>query len=324
MRRVLIGAVEVYLTLCVLGAIGLTELTLHPPRRPMRWREQVVGEWQRGYGATLQDVTLKAQDGAELRAWYAVPRNDNGNAVILLHGVGDSREGMTGYASLFLQHGYRVLLPDSRAHGQSGGATATYGLLESDDIHGWVSRLYDGRAHCVYALGESMGAALALEALAKEPRLCAVVAESPYSTFRQVAYDREGLYVRLGPWFGRSVGRLPVEIGLLYARLRHGLDFTRASPESAAAHSAVPVLLIHGEQDINILPWHSVELAHADAHAQLWLVPHAEHTGAWSTAPQEFERRVLGFFAEHGPSDKSEPQRAQRKQARLTLAPAAS
>jgi pimeloyl-ACP methyl ester carboxylesterase len=87
---------------------------------------------------------------------------------------------------------------------------------------------------------------------------------------------------------------------LLYARLRYGPDFTRANPEDAAVHSSVPVLLIHGENDVNILPWHSVELARADSHAQLWLVPRAVHTGAWNTAPQEFETRVLGFFAEHG------------------------
>jgi hypothetical protein len=62
----------------------------------------------------------------------------------------------------------------------------------------------------------------------------------------------------------------------------------------------VPVLLIHGEEDINILPWHARALAQADpVHAQLWLVPGAGHCGAVGGAPEKFWSRVLNFFARH-------------------------
>ena len=145
------------------------------------------------FGARLEDVNLVADDGATLRAWYARPSIFNGNSVLLLHGVGDNREGMSGYAEFFLAHGYAVLLPDSRAHGESGGSIATYGLLESYDIRHWAEWLKSqSRADCVYGFGESMGAALVLEALRSEPNFCAVVAESPFSTFREVAFDRVG------------------------------------------------------------------------------------------------------------------------------------
>src|SRR5947208_14963267 len=64
--------------------------------------------------------------------------------------------------------------------------------------------------------------------------------------------------------------------------------------------STIPVLLIHGEADINILPRHSRILARANpAHIQLWLVPGARHGGAASVAPQEFWFRVLNFLAQH-------------------------
>lgn len=61
--------------------------------------------------------------------------------VILLHGLSDNRLGMIGYAELLLAHGFAVLMPDARAHGASGGDLATYGLLESDDIHEWFDWL---------------------------------------------------------------------------------------------------------------------------------------------------------------------------------------
>jgi len=206
---------------------------------------------------------------------------------------------------MFLREGYRILIPDSRAHGESGGAMATYGLLESDDIHRWVSWLYGSGASCVDGFGESMGAALVLESLRSEPGFCAVVADSPFANFRSVAYDREGYFVGAGRFgmeriVGRTVGLLPAEIAILYARWRYGVDLGRANPVDAVKSSAVPVLLIHGEEDINILPWHSRALAQADpVHAQLWLVPGARHSGAVAVAPHEFWSRVLTFFALH-------------------------
>ena len=71
--------------------------------------------------STLQDVSLIASDGSHLQAWFARPASVNGDAVILFHGVGDNREGMMGFAELFLANGFAVLVPDSRAQGESGG-----------------------------------------------------------------------------------------------------------------------------------------------------------------------------------------------------------
>jgi alpha-beta hydrolase superfamily lysophospholipase len=50
------------------------------------------------------------------------PAKVNGSAVILLHGMADYRQGVMGFAYIFLMHGYAVLLPGSRAHAESGGS----------------------------------------------------------------------------------------------------------------------------------------------------------------------------------------------------------
>jgi hypothetical protein len=287
----------------VIGIV-MAEMTLHPMRLPLRDKGRIAATYQT-YGADLQPVVIHAVDGAALHAWYSVPKHENGQAVILLHGIGDNRGGVAGYGQAFLRQGYRILLPDSRAHGESGGAVATYGLLEDDDIHRWVSWLYGKGASCVDGFGESMGAALVLESLRSEPRFCAVVADSAFSNFRSVAYDREGYFVGAGHFgmeriVGTTVGLLPAEIGLLYAHQRYGVDLLRANPVDAVRSSAIPVLLIHGEEDINILPRHSLLLAQADPdHAELWLVPGAGHCGAVAVATDEFWSRVLSFFAEH-------------------------
>jgi fermentation-respiration switch protein FrsA (DUF1100 family) len=300
LRRIGIRLCGAFLVFSVIAGIVLAELTLRPPRWQLERPHQISEYWRNQYGSNLLDVGITAKDGAVLRAWYESPARWNGSSVILLHGVGDNREGVAGYAEMFLRAHYAVLMPDSRAHGESGGNIATYGLLETDDVHRWVNWLVANGGHgCIYGFGESMGAAIILQSLGVEHRFCGVVAESSYSTFRRVAYDRVGLYIGLGSWFGRTFGLLPVEVGIVYARLRYGVRLTNANPLDAVAQSAVPILLIHGAADVNILPWHSQRLARADSHSSLWIVPHAVHTGASAAMPQEFERRVLGFIASH-------------------------
>jgi uncharacterized protein len=302
--RIAVRVAALYLLVSLTVAIFMAELTLHPMRLPMPDQARVETMFA-PYGAKLIPVKIRAADGVELRGWYSVPEQQNGQAVILLHGIGDNRGGVAGYGETFLREGYRILLPDSRAHGESGGNVATYGLLESDDIHRWVSWLYQEGANCVDGFGESMGAALILESLHSEPRFCAVVADSAFSNFRSVAYDREGYFVGAGRWgmeriVGRTIGLLPAQLALLYARWRYGVDLRRANPVDAVRSSAVPLLLIHGDEDINILPWHSRALAEADpAYAKLWMVPGAGHCGAVGVAPGEFWSRVLSFFKQN-------------------------
>ncbi len=242
-----------------------------------------------------------APDGAVLQAWFMRPPQPNGDAVILLHGVSDNRMGMYGYGRWLLQNHYTVLIPDARAQGNSGGALATYGLMESDDIHRWADWIETAtHPRCMFGLGESMGAAQLLQSLPKEPRFCAVVAESPFAAFREVAYARFGRPFHTGPWIGRTFFRPTVDVGFLYVRLRYGLNMEDASPEKAVASSKIPVLLIHGLLDHNIPPYHSDLIQAKNPSAVVvWKVPDAVHTRAHKVAPEEFERRVLEWFAKH-------------------------
>ena len=251
---------------------------------------------------------MQTRDGFTLRAWFLQPVQPNGDSVLLLHGLGDNRAGMRGFADLFLRHGYSVLLPDARAQGASGGTLATFGLLESQDILLWNNWLHtEKKSNCVFGLGESMGAAQLLQSLSVQPDFCAVVAESSYSSFREIAYDRMGQPFHMGPWIGRTLFRPLVESAFLYVRFKYGLNMTAISPEEAVARSTVPVLLIHGGSDTNVPLRHSEQIfansqtvAGNSTRVVLWVVPGAEHTGSFGQEPEEFERRVTEWFAGHG------------------------
>ena len=282
---------------CIVGGILLAELQLHPPRRPIKHRAEVAQAVREFHHATVEDVSITAQDGSILKAWYVRPENDNGSAVILMHGVSDNREGMAGYGRLFLKEGYRVLLPDARAHGESGGQIATYGVKESDDIHRWIDWLEQSPTKCVYGFGESMGAALLLQSLREETRFCAVIAESPFARFQTVAYERAASYLRMPAWFGRTILRPVVDFALFYTRQKYGIDFRTANPADAVAKTQTPMLLIGDTKDIDILPHHAEDLAKLNPQkSQLWMVEGAQHTGAWSANHALFEQRVTDFY----------------------------
>lgn len=292
----------VYLAGSILGGIGLGWIAMHPYSRPLTSREegnaQAAAEKD---NVEFRDIELATPDGAILRAWFMRPPELNGDAVILLHGVSDNRIGTYGYGKWLVQNHYMVLLPDARHHGNSGGELATYGLEEAEDIHRWVDWVEAAEhPHCMFGLGESMGAAQLLQSLAKEPRFCAVVAESPFASFREVAYARFGRPFHLGPWIGRTFFRPAVDVGFLFVWLHYGLNMEDASPEPAVARTRIPVLLIHGLEDENIPPYHSDLIRTQNpSSVVVWKVPGAAHTGAHEAAPQEFDRKVLGWFAEH-------------------------
>jgi uncharacterized protein len=304
--RILIGLLT-YCVLCGFAGIVVTEMALHPARRPLSAEEiEAARQIAVGFHANLEDVAITAQDGIVLRAWSIRPQSGNNDAVILLHGLSDNRFGMIGYAQILLRHGYTVLMPDARAHGASGGDLATYGLLERDDIHRWSGWLAANQhPPCIYGLGESMGAAQLLQALATDSHFCAVVAESSFANFREIAYDRVGQFFGTGPWLGRTLLRPVVVAAFAYARWRYGFDMTQVSPEQAVAKSDVPVLLIHGKIDRNIPLRHSLLIRQRNPRVILWEVPNADHCGAISIAPAEFERKLLAWFADAGPSRRS-------------------
>jgi dipeptidyl aminopeptidase/acylaminoacyl peptidase len=295
MRRALIFAIATgfgLMLVTVIVAEGALRIRDRPPAKP-----GFANTIARQTGAAWQSVQVAAADDARLDGWLFTPRAANGSGVILMHGVGDTRMGMTGHAPFLLDAGYTVLLPDSRGHGSSGGDMITYGVREAADIHLWAGTLLAQPGITrLYGLGQSMGAAILLESLPREPRFRALVADCPFATFEEIAFDR----LAQQGFAGRALSWPVVPLGFLYTRARYGVNLWSASPAEAVRNTRTPVLLIHGAEDDNIPPRHSREL-HAvnPAATELWEVPHAGHVASLITAPEVYRRRVTEWFRNH-------------------------
>ena len=290
-----------YLVAAIIVGIFLAEAAMHGTRATIaRQYDDMIRARVALHHARMSDVAITAADGVPLRAWYIEPEHPNGRAVALFHGVTDTRRGVAGFGELFLNDGYSILLPDARAHGESGGAIATYGVLEAKDIALWAAWLKQRSDGCIYGFGESMGAGLVLQSLREHASFCAVIAESPFSDFRHAAYDRIAGRSGVPRALTRALAALPVEVGFLYARWRYRIDFSLASAKEAVAHSTTPILLIHGLADRNLFPDNTERIQQARANdLDTWFVPGAAHCGAWSTVGDVFNRRVLTFFQNH-------------------------
>ena len=300
MRRALLFQLKVLLGAPVIAAIVgwiVAPGFLHPIRRaiPPDLRRQTDVTLSL-IGVHREDFDVLAPDGALLRGWKVRAGKPNGDWVLAFHGVADNRLGVVEHARILLMAGYGVVMMDARAHGLSEGAMATYGWLERHDTSAIIDALESSEhPRHLFALGESMGAGIALQSAAMEPRIEAVVAEAAFASLREASYDYAGL--RRSPLLGKTLFAPGTWTMIYHAERLAGLPAAEVSPEKAVAARAFPVLLICDAEDVALPCRHTQRIFNAaKGPKQIWIVPGAYHTAALGYQPDEFRRRVLGFY----------------------------
>lgn len=296
---VVIGLLALFAIPMPAGAGGiLGPIVLHPVRRSIGAAQlaQADESFSRD-SAIREDFRVTALDGVVLRGWKVRPAHPNGDWVLLFHGRSQNRLAMMNYGHFLLASGYSVVMMDARAHGESGGTMATYGYLERYDSRAILDALTaNEHVSHAFALGESMGAAVALQSAAMDARIQGVVAEGAFRNLHEVMFDYAGL--RLSAFLGKTLFRPAAIMAVHEAEQQGGFRFDEVSPEESVAVRRFPVLLISGLSDHNIPKRHSeaIFLA-ASGPKELWLVPGARHQKALQTAPIEFQQRVLKLFS---------------------------
>lgn len=285
------------------GAIGsgLGPWILRPMRKPLT--PALIAKADAIFtrdGVRREEFDVRAPDGVMLRGWKVRAQTPNGNWVLLFHGIVDNRAEMASFADFLLRDGYGVVMMDAREQGASDGTLATFGWKERWDTKAVIDALYASEEpRNVFELGESMGAAIALQSAAVDPRIQAVVAEASFSSLRNVSYDYAGLDV--SPLLGETLFWPAAYFALRSAEKQGGFRVDDVSPERAVAERPFAVLFICGTRDRTIPCRHSEEIYRAASGLkQLWVVPGAGHTMAFGTEPAEFRSRVLAFFASNG------------------------
>jgi len=234
-------------------------------------------------------VAFRTADGVRLSAWLIPARN--GAAVVLLPGAGCTRTAVMPQAAVLARHGYGALLVDTRGHGRSAGHAMDFGWWGDQDPAAavWFLARQPGiQAGQIAVLGESMGAEQALAAMGSDPRIRAVVAEG--ATGQQLAdhgwpHDITGIIDRGMEWVQYTT-----------AGLLSGAPRPMSIRDAIRAAAPRPVLIIAGgvvASEPVAARWFQ---AASPATVQVWVVPHAGHTQALTTAARAWEAHVIGFL----------------------------
>jgi uncharacterized protein len=206
--------------------------------------------------------------GVQLGGWRCDARAPRRASLVFLHGISDNRVSGVGVIERFTPGGFDVVMFDSRAHGESEGDACTYGYFEKQDLRHVIDSLSPGP---VVLMGMSLGAAVALQEAAEDPRIAAVVGVETFSDLRTVATERAPFFFTAGVVAGA--------LALAEQQARFSVD--AVSPLLAAAHVNAPVLLIHGDADAETRADHSRRVfAVLRGQRRLILVPGAGHNGS--------------------------------------------
>jgi abhydrolase domain-containing protein 17 len=225
-----------------------------------------------GYVAGPDFPFLTLPDGTRIATAY-LPAPRAPVVILYHHGNGEDLGHARGRLMQLRQRGYSVFAYDYPGYGRSEGRPSERSLLAAAEaayhhlveVEGWDPEN-------IVHYGHSLGGGPALALAARHPSRAVIVEGTFTSVFRVLTH------VRLLPWD-------------LFDNLQ------------AARQLPVPLLVLHGQSDLTVPPWHGTALAAAAPRGRLFPVPEAHHVNLWETAGASLWDEIASFIADSQDAD---------------------
>lgn len=238
-----------------------------------------------------RDVFVKSRDNLTLHGYYL--DNHSEMTAIIVHGYGSNgfKKGPT--AKQFYEHGYNILCPDLRAHGQSEGGKIGMGWKDHFDLLEWIGLVNIFKPEGQIVLyGVSMGGATVLNATGEQlpTNVIACISDCAFTTPWDIyQYQLSAKY------------HLPARPMLDLVQIYSGLDENsniRHGAIDMVRKSQTPTLFIHGSKDHFVPPSmvHALHEAAACKKAKL-IIKNAGHAQSHLVDPELYYRTVFNFIA---------------------------
>ncbi|HWP97625.1 MAG TPA: alpha/beta fold hydrolase [Syntrophomonadaceae bacterium] len=247
-------------------------------------------------GLAFENVVFPSRlDGLHMKGWL-IPAAGSDKTVIFAHGYRKNRLNsnipILAIAQYLNGKGYNILMFDFRNSGESEGNLTSVGQYEVRDLLGAVDfiKARPQISQEVILYGFSMGAATAILAGAREPVVNAIIADSPFADLS--SYLNNNLSV----WSGLPSFPFNRAFFLVVPPLT-GLKPDTVSPINEINQlNGRPLLLIHGEEDIDVPIENSEMLKKAYPQAQFLRVQGGTHVQNYAAQPQLYLSTVMAFL----------------------------
>jgi alpha-beta hydrolase superfamily lysophospholipase len=231
-----------------------------------------------------EPIRLRSADGTPLSAlWFPHPQPRG--AVLLVHGIGAEKVQFLPATRPLYERGLSVLTVDLRNHGQSGGATCTFGIRESEDVAAaWAFLLERSDPHPGPRLlfGISMGGGAAQIAAPRLEGIDGLILDSTFARIDHVA-------TRVMPVPGA------LALGRFFAPLLTGMQVLDAAPIEASRRNpgTYPVMVIHAVGD-PLVPYEEGQAVAAayGLRAELVTLPGSYHPNGHVFAPELYREAL--------------------------------
>jgi uncharacterized protein len=248
-------------------------------------------------GLTWLPFDIIVDDSIKLRGWFIQSESSPTlGTVFLLHGIASCKATMLPMAAELARRGFNCVLYDSRANGESGGLNCTFGYYEKKDLSAYIdstsARIPGSKPYGVF--GNSLGAAVAIQAMAEDPRLACGVIESPFASLRDVIHD---YFARM---FFLRFDAIPDRALTFTEKIAH-FPVDSVQPAIAALRVTQPILVIHGLKDAHISSEYGKRVFdNLASPTKVWLpVAEGDHYNLAKIGGAPYKLRIVQFFKNH-------------------------
>ena len=289
MKIVIYSTISI-LSIIVLAALGIHYIAPYAILKPPRINEPKLAEH---FQQRLESLSISTADDLQLSAYLTSSAKAPSIAYfILLHGIGGCKEHFLGLSNKLRKQGIASIVFDSRAHGQSEGQYCTYGAKEKEDISAIIDLIKSRHPNAPIGIwGNSMGGAVAIQAMALDKRIDFGIIESTFTDLSQIVFD-----------YQKRLFKIPSRKLSNYVLNRAGeiADFNPKfiQPIESVKNITQPILIAHGDADKNIPFAYGQALfaALSSEDKEFVRVPNGGHTGLFVTGGKKYENKLFSFI----------------------------